>query len=835
MSYYRPFTTQIDDPESDGESTTSTKSTNSSTSGFTDSTAKGLDDPRYAIIRAAGPSFNTDAQQLFYQIGQSHHNFILGSPFNQDEVYDPSTNFATPVPFLPFSPANTATKTTLFSINSSNRDINVYPQSTYFSIKTPRVFKNITQIQFVQMLFPNFLNSAPDASALFTDIATYVSNNSQFDFSNCYSCLGNVGAGRGFTTSLNGGSFSEAGRTNPVANANPLVHTFTLKGKTFDAGATANEMDKQLNTTPPFNLISYTEHRQLFIRNGNANHLFNDPGKWYYSPTTSTYVRNASKSLILKDYLPNTILQSTEPTEKELFVAYFYPVLRAALHSTYDNKFLNLGTEPLATVKQRVLVSFEGLASPYYYELCYTNLATLKSIRRVHTFEYHPINAYTYTYSHADKSMNVTHTDLHPSLHHEIQNYYETSKLQIAKNLGYSSRELTTLKTQAATVTTTTADLFLQVQTALQEVGVSSATMTKDALGNPNTPVFMQSKQTLSTTDSDDALIALTLGSVPSLSPPAIINRSFPASLGWMTLGQLAQDASNAAVAAPGTRAFTAPYLQQLQSLNQVSSHFPRLYSTFLDSYSTNKGYASVLTEIQSQGLALTSNYVNKKYATVFPPALLQNNNYLNGKGTGLVTFYGSKNIHYASTPDDVNGRGLVPINTDASSCCGYMAGAIQNFYGCLPAEYVITTPFYKLGYGINDILSFYTTNSLTQTTNTHNVYIQLNQEYSLNNMDVAGTENTNISNETTGEYKKVFGKILLGGLTAGQTAQTIVQIPALFPAKAPLASLDHFTFNFLLDTMVPLNKLYPFVSTTTDWNAMIQIDEVVGVFGETE
>jgi hypothetical protein len=829
MSYYRPFTTEIEDPESDGDSTTSTSS------GFTDTTARRLDDPRYAIIQAAGPSFNTDAQQLFYQIGQSHHNFILGSPFNTNEVYDPSTNFATPVPFLPFTPANTATKTTLFSINSSNRDMNVYPQSTYFKIKTPRVFKNVTQIQFVQMLFPNFLNSAPDASALFTDIATYVSNNSQFDFSNCYSCLGNVGGGRGFTTSLNGGSFSEAGRTNPVANAKPLVHTFTLKGKTFDAGATANEMDKQLNTTPPFNLISYTEHRQLFLRNGNANHLFNDPGKWYYSPSTGNYVRNASKTLILKDYLPHTILQSTEPTEKELFVAYFYPVLKAALLSTYDNKFLNLGTEPLHTVNQRVLAAFEGLASPYYYELCYTNLTTLKSIRRVHTFEYHPINAYTYTYSHADKSMNVTHTELHPSLHREIQNYYEGSKLQVAQRLGYTGRDVTTLKTQAAAIAPVTTDLLLQVQTALLEVGVSATTMSKDVLGNPNTPLFMQTKQALSTTDSDDALIALTLGAPPALRPPVTINRSFPASLGWTTLAQLVQDASNAAVAAPGTRAFTAPYLQQLQSLNQVSSNFPRLYNTFLNSYSTNKGYANVLTEIQTQGLALTSNYVNKKYATVFPPALLQNNNYLNGKGTGAVTFYGSKNIHYASTPDDSNGRGLGPINTDASSCCGYMAGAVQNFYGCLPSEYIITTPFYKLGYGINDILSFYSTNTLSQTTNTHNVYIQLNQEYSLNNMDVAGTENVNISNETTGEHKKVFGKILLGGLTAGQTAQTIVQIPALFSAKAPLASVDHFTFKFYLDTMVPLNKLYPFATIGTDWNAMMQIDELVGVMPNEE
>ena len=105
-----------------------------------------------------------------------------------------------------------------------------------------------------------------------------------------------------------------------------------------------------------------------------------------------------------------------------------------------------------------------------------------------------------------------------------------------------------------------------------------------------------------------------------------------------------------------------------------------------------------------------------------------------------------------------------------------------------------------------------------------------MNPEQSLNNMDTAGNENYNIANQSMGEYKKVFGKLLLQGLTAGQVCQTIVQIPATFPT-APLASLDHFSFNFLLDTMVPLSRLYPFVFTGTDWNAIIQVDEQVGAF----
>ena len=338
-AYYTPFTTSNETIP--GDDSDSDNSDSGSENGFTDSTAQGLDDPRYAIIRAAGPSFNTFPMQSFYHMG-------LGSPYNQEDIYDPSTNIPLRLPFLPFTPATKSTSTSLFSFSSSQRDTAVFPHSTYFTIRTPRVYKNITQIQFCSINFPVFTNAVSDASALKVEIARYVSSNTNFTFSNCYACIGNTGGGgRGLTTSLNGGSFSEAGRVNPVATSKPLTHTFSVRGGAYDPGSMVNEMDKQLNSTPPFNIISYQEHRQLFITNGTADHLFNDPGKWYFSPSSSTYIRNASKSLIMRDYLPSTTLTTLQPTEREIFVAYFFPVLRAALFSTYDNKFLSFGAELL--------------------------------------------------------------------------------------------------------------------------------------------------------------------------------------------------------------------------------------------------------------------------------------------------------------------------------------------------------------------------------------------------------------------------------------------------------------------------------------------------------
>jgi hypothetical protein len=843
-SYYRPFTTEKDpDPDSDSDSD----------SGFSDTSARRLDDPRYAIIRAAGPSLNTAPEQLFYQSLQARNQFAIGYAYNQSDMYDPSMNIPLAIPFLPFLPTNQTTHTSLFSFSSANRDTNAYPLSTFFTIKTPRTYNNITLIQFVQINFPYFLNSIPDASTVAIDISKYVASNIGLNWSNCYKCIGNSGAGyRGMTTSINGGSFSEAGRTNPAATSKELVHTFTVRGGAYDANSLAIEMDKQMNITPPFNIISYTEHRQLFIAIGNVDHLFNDPGRWYYSPSTGNYIRSASKSLIISDYLPNIHIAGAVPTEKEIFVAYFYPVLRAALNSTYDSKFLDVGSYTATDIQQQVVTTYQGLSSQLYYELCYNNLATLKLIRQMHTFEYNPINSYNYTYSPANNKMIVTHTDLHPSIQKDIQTVQEINRAKAAADYNMHIQDLQTLNADIQNTSGIVADLSKQIQTALVEVGVPYNTYTNAALAEPTTPILLQNKKILvanQMTESDDALIALTLGPVP-LSPPAIINRAFPASFGWTTLQQLVADASYSLIAPSGTRAYTRPYLQQLQQLNQSSqlqragsfanrslngvsvgcSNFQSLFSTFVNYYSTNTGLITKSAAIQSNTLAATSNYVNKKYGSVFPPPLLENNNYLNGKGTGAVTFYSSKNIHYASTPDDSNDRSLRSPITDVSNCCAYVNAAVVNFYSCLPAEYVVTTPFYKLGYGINDIFSIYSTNSLAVTSSVNNIYIQLNTEQPLNNMDIAGKENFNITNEPTGEYKKVFGKLLTQGSTSGQVTQTIVQTPAKFPV-APLASLDHFSFNFFLDTMVPLNRLYPFLTVGTDWNAIIQIDEQTAAF----
>lgn len=249
--YYTPYTNTYQEYQSDSESESGSDSSSdsgSSTSSYENTIARGSDDPRYAIIRAAGPDLQTTEKQLFYQMDTNDH----GYPYND---WEPSTSNSKVEDKLlgTAAPKTVSTQTSLFSLTSDNRDVSVYPHSTFFTLKTPRTYRNVTQIQFVNINFPYFLTYVTDASSLFNEVVSYIQSNYGLNipsYSNCYTCLGSIGS-RGATSSLVGGSFSEIGRTNPVASNEPLTHTFTLSPGNYTGPSYAAEMDKQMNLTPP--------------------------------------------------------------------------------------------------------------------------------------------------------------------------------------------------------------------------------------------------------------------------------------------------------------------------------------------------------------------------------------------------------------------------------------------------------------------------------------------------------------------------------------------------------------------------------------------------------
>jgi hypothetical protein len=94
---------------------------------------------------------DTDSDDSVINDGYTTRQTLLDVPGRKIPV---PTNLPAPVSETQQIPLNAGTKfetqetrnTSLFTINSRDRDTRVYPLPTYFTIRLPKVFKNIKQI-----------------------------------------------------------------------------------------------------------------------------------------------------------------------------------------------------------------------------------------------------------------------------------------------------------------------------------------------------------------------------------------------------------------------------------------------------------------------------------------------------------------------------------------------------------------------------------------------------------------------------------------------------------------------------------------------------------------
>ena len=850
-NYYAPYESEA---ESEAESAAERKAISGSDSDSDDSDsststgnsiARGLDDPRYAILKAAGPNLTT-TQQLFYEHGPS----LLGSAYEPMPAKDASNNVIEYKSPLYANPKNRV-QSNLFSFKSADRDPEVYPLSTFFTLKTPRTYKNVTQIQIVQVNFQYFANAIPDLSNVYQEILNYVSTIG-FDPSQCANCTNLV-------PNLNGLALSEVGRTNPVDPGQVLVHAVQVSPGDYDAPGLLAELDKQTNKTPPFRIVSYADHRSQFQATRTLTHLFNPPGPWTYQSQTGTFSDSMSHDDVVKSYFPHITLTSTAaPTDQEAFVAYFYPILKEALQDKFASLFLDLQGQPLRSVQAQVVQSYQGLQSTLYYNLCVANAPYLRTFRRSLSFEYAPIHHYKWDHSPYTNRMSVVHTDLHPSLQKDIQTTYDAALQQQIAVAGSTPSAFAATEASMTQLTSIVSDLSNQVNKALTFVGIPQGLYPVTYLTISSSPLYTRyTPGQLNFLNLDDQLIDIATGVLQPPSAPGVLTDPVPPyDQGWKTLATLVYEAAN--VNSPGI--YDPNYAASLNSLNNASFiqragynytagqtgvqvsciDFPSLYSTFQSYVSTSQATSQTVTAVQGGTLQATQAYLSNTYGTVLPPALLQNSAVLNGKGPGGVTFYGGQQIVKPSSPfDSVNQSGSIrtgesllgisqiPQFTTGQSCCEFIAAALRNVYSCIPAEYiVINSVFQKAGFRGN-ILNYYSTIASNGTLVRNNLYLQLNTEQTMNNMDVAGVEQYNVSNETTGQHKVVLGKLLTEGTGLSDITQTIVQLPAKF--ETPLGALDHLSFTLLLDTLIPISQLFPFPLAGSEWNAILQIDEEVG------
>jgi hypothetical protein len=748
---------------------------------FEDPRIRREEDPRYALIATAGPNFNTSAQQLKYM------EHAPGAS------YDNSTNITNLSSFVYLDPPKT-TQTSLLSIKSSNRDTSVWKSPFYFQLKAPRVYKNVTKFQLVQISFPNnttnFINSPAFADQLAVElIALGVPED-------CLSTCVNVSG-----CSAGGGSIglAEKGRIN--SNGEPMYTTIAIPNGHYTNSRLAQELTTNANNTPPFSIISYEAFAAEFKSHRDISILFNEPGEHFQTNVAKVRLSGHSKNDMINTYYSNLHVESHPIiTDVIAFNAYYFPILKELVASSLAKVFVKTGSYTLSQVTDYVLGQFLGLNSTIYYDLCVLNRGTLDNYRKLFTFELRHINKYIFSYNEDSRRFSCSHNSLHTSLQSDITNKHNTLFNHALTLKGLNSRSFQTLKT---------------------------------TYSNSNS-VFKQLESFLSTT-----LYNYSLG--------AITNYSYT---GGLTYAGSTIAEWDAHIGFSSIFNFTDVFGAQLHG-NYHGSTFT--FTNFLDYHNTISSYYSTTTNsnntissIYGYAKSRHHEYVSTKYTGILPHHVIHNSTYHDCRGVPAA-FLPHQNVFTPGQriqnpilaleslsvvpPSALIGLPSTDPSSCLSSCCSAVEKIVSSWYSCIPVNTVINQfPSYRLGIPFLNISKFDAISSVFGITSTSNfnIFLQMNEFQSFNNMDVAMNENYSISNETTGQVKLMTAKLLLQGVATGETSETAIQNPILF--DTPLGKLDKLEFKMYVDddSLTPLWQFFPFDLGINEWDATFQIDEQV-------
>ena len=284
--------------------------------------------------------------------------------------------------------------TTLFMIDSKNRDVSAYPQPTSFTLRPPRIYKNVTSIQVAQLkLLTSF-----------------------YYFSKA----------KGNTVL----PIIERGRENIIQyNGFPLTGAITIADGTYDINALLNSLQTQLNYTPIFydfpNGIS--DFITVFTKNGDLSVNFNQPGDTYYDSLNDKYIQNPTIAQIISYYWPSQFSGLSSYTLDQVKVAYYYPVLyELIVETSYNTDTMvyvltltlppNLQALVQTTIQNYILYNASGLNDPIILYIVNQNIATLDQYRIKNTFRSYPINRYQLNYDTNSLRINIYSILLNTSL-----------------------------------------------------------------------------------------------------------------------------------------------------------------------------------------------------------------------------------------------------------------------------------------------------------------------------------------------------------------------------------------------------------------------------------
>jgi hypothetical protein len=764
VTYYQPYDSNTD-LESDLESGTDTEDD-------TSEEPRREQDPRYAILKTPGPNLNAT---------NSHLN-----PVSAGAPWDESTNIRSFEGHVYLDPPKT-TKTSLVSIRSLDRDTNIFPTPFRFQLKLPRVYKNVTKFQLVQMSFPNGANNIVP-----TDLFTSSLVNKLLNQGIPSSCLSTCVSVINCTLASHSLGVLEQGRLTPAGE--PLLGTISVPHANYSETQIASEMTVQANSTPPMNLVSYEDFKDVFTHTGDVSILFNEPGNSYCSAINNIRYGTHTKEQIMNTYYTQQHIDILpEITDDVAYVAYYFPILKEMVATSRSQPFLQTGEMLFQDVVDAIMGPFLGLDSPVYLSLCQLNQSILDSYRRHLTFEFRNINNYTWTYNQNDRRYVTIHDTLHPTITRDFNKQYQYILTQELSMSNLNQNSFKTIKSNLIGYQAVLTHLERNLSTVIGSYFLTNGYSYAGGADYVTTE---------STFHADDL----------------ISDSDFTTMFDYTsTFGRIFNNYA-------GTR--------------MTFTSFADYHSTLSSYYQIVQSTTQAVSTIHRSVHCHYHTYVSTKYSGILPSSMIANQTYLSNQGVP-VSFVTNQTMYVPGqglSVTTLQTNGLTPAVVDPciQPCCAILQNMVTSWYSAVPANTVINSLTYRLGLlnmqpsNQSRFNIFSTVAQITSTTNM-NFLLQINDEQGFSNMDVTMPENYNVSNEGTGQIKLVAGKILMADIGNTGVSQTVIQNPSVF--ENALGKLDKLDFKIYYDdyAMTPAWLYMPYFLSLNEWNATFQIDEQVG------
>lgn len=359
--------------------------------------------------------------------------------------------------------------TTLFLIDSINRDKNAFPQPTSFSLRLPRVYKNVKSVQLTEVkLLCSFYYFSATKNNIFLPI---------------------IERGRESINQYNGV---------------PISKMISIREGTYNINDLLSEIQTELNYTPLFYDYpnGFVDFINIFSVSGDFSVNFNQPGDTYYDSLNSKYITNPTMATIISYYWGSRYANLTNYSIDQLKVAYYYPVLYEVLldlNDTTVKPFLNLSAPPNYVsqdnlpASSHVIYNMSGINDPIALYLINNNLTLLNTYRVNHTFRYSLINRYQVSYDTNSLHVNFTTIGLNTSLINLLNMTSSAALSSSLNNSGLTSTSYSNLQSAIGVTTVIYNDMFNFLQTQLASLlGISYGKYTASFFSNYSNSIYFQ-------------------------------------------------------------------------------------------------------------------------------------------------------------------------------------------------------------------------------------------------------------------------------------------------------------------------------------------------------